>query len=189
MSGGLSDEEIAELKRRRRRKLLRQAAGGAVWGVFFSVAPIIEILFVCAPAWIGILVWREVVRSRRYGFWPGAGVRLAVVGGIVALAAWLPFKYEDRLVKPLSKAEYTLGELSEAGPGIRIYYPPGMDNQVVRVPREPVSIRKFIRSIEIQTGLRARIGHCGNGATLLWGACPMGGVQLKKEHPDRREPQ
>lgn len=102
----------------RYRRLGRQAIGGAGWGLFFVVAPIIEVLV--AVVWMPVLIACEWIRSRRYGFIPGAAVRLAVVGMIVAAAAHAPVKsmsrYLDQPVGPFPAARMT-GEDPEARPG------------------------------------------------------------------------
>ncbi len=69
-----------------------QGSGALAWGVFFSVAPVVEVLYLGAILWIPLLAWREHARAKKYGFWPGFLLRLAVFAGVITLALLLPVK-------------------------------------------------------------------------------------------------
>ena len=55
-----------------------QASGAVLWGVFFSIAPVVEVLYFGAIVWLPLFILRERHRSKRYGFLVGFVVRVAV---------------------------------------------------------------------------------------------------------------
>lgn len=131
--------------------LLRQAAGALAWGIFFAVVPIM-LLFVGVLVWIPVLIWREIVRSHRYGFFPGVLVRLGVVVATVSIAALLPVKYGDRRVRALPRADVTLGELAAA----HVLWPIRDEHQKtlrVTLPSTTPTRREVMAAIEQQTGV------------------------------------
>lgn len=148
--------------------LLRQVAGALPWGGFFILAPA-DVLFYGALVWIPLLVWRERVRATRHNFGPGGVARLCVVAAITIIAALLPIKHEDGRVGPLLRRESSLGELAVAG----VIYPVAdrqYDGVRVMLPSTTPTRREVIQAITQQTGFRASIFHCGNGATVLFGS-------------------
>ncbi|MGE3315623.1 MAG: hypothetical protein AB7O26_10945 [Planctomycetaceae bacterium] len=51
---------------------------------------------------------------------------------------------------------------------------------VVRWPAETMTLREFVAAIESQTPLRHRFGHCGNGATILYGGNCVFGLWIRE---------
>lgn len=148
--------------------LLRQIAGGLIWALFFIFAPM-EVLVLGTLVWIPLLIWRERVRAARYGFWLGGIARLGIVIVIIAIAAFAPTRREDGRVGPLPSTDVTLGELATAG----VIYPPfdrQHDSIRVLLPFAKPTRREVIEAITQQTGFKASIFHCGNGATVLFGS-------------------
>ena len=171
-------ETVASADKSRLPPLALQASGAVFWGVFFSVAPLAEVITMGFVIWLPILVWREVVRSRKHGFLPGFLVRAAVVSVLLTAAALAPVKYEDQwTVDGLKGNKVTFQELSEA---MRITTPDEQKAVVIVLPSDRPSYRQALEAIHAQTGLRYRLGKCGNGATVLWGYAPMGRYSLER---------
>ena len=145
-------------------KLLKQAGGGLLWALFIILAPL-EALFMGIP----VFIWREKLRASRYGFWPGAAFRYAIIVGLVVFAVNAPLKSEDKRVGPLPSTQVTLGELVETGVIYELY---DLHHKTlgVRLGSLRPTRREVIKAIAEQTGFRTSIFHCGNGATLLFGS-------------------
>ena len=147
---------------------VRQVGGAFVWGLFIIRAPII-LVFLTALIWVPIFVWREKIRTRHYGFLPGAVYRYALIVLIVVLAAFAPVKFEDKKVGPLKNANPSLGELVEAK---AIYSPRYKEHEEMRItlpslfPRN----RDIMTAITQQTGFKADVFHCGDVANILFGS-------------------
>jgi hypothetical protein len=159
--------------------LQRQSAGGLLWALFFVLAPM-EVLVFGALVWIPLLIWRERVRAARYGFWPGMVARLGIVAVAIAIAVIAPTKHEDGRVGPLLRTDLTLGEMAAAG----VINPPfdrQHDSVRVSLPSVKPTRREVIQAITQQTGFRASIFHCGNGATILFGG---GGGRIRVADTD-----
>jgi hypothetical protein len=155
------------------QSLAVQALGAVPWGLFFSVMPFMEVLFLLSPAWGTLLILRERARAKRNGFLRGALVRLAVVIAIVAAAVWAPVKDLDQTVGPLPPA-ITLQDLSRQYEVFHAYphIPPGF-NPTLSFPRKRMTRREVLQSVKEQTGLKWTIVFCGNDVTFLGGAYPM----------------
>src|SRR5580692_1071802 len=92
---------------------VRQVGGAIVWGLFIVLAPIILVILT-ALIWIPIFIWREKVRTRHYGFLPGAIYRYALIILIVVTSAFAPVKFENKKIGPLKNSNPSLQELVEA---------------------------------------------------------------------------
>ncbi len=161
------------------RHLLNQVAGAFLWAMFFVLTPM-EILVLGALGWIPLLIWRERVRSIRYGFLLGAVARLGVVASVIIVATLLPTKHEDGKVGPLSRTDVSLGELAAIG----VIYPLADEqrNEIhVLLPSTTPTRREIMHAITQQTGLQASIFHCGNGATVLFGS-GGGRITISENH-------
>ena len=117
-----------------------------MWGAFFSVAPILEVLTPGAILWLPILVFARDA-----------------------------LKYLDRSVGPFPTSPVPIDDvqavLREHDVWIRLY--PERHDQVVALPASRVHLRDLFASIKQQTGLQYRIGYCGNGKSLLFGPHPI----------------
>jgi hypothetical protein len=143
-----------------------------LWGAFFSVTPIFDILVPGAVLWIPLFLWLEIRRARNCGLLPGLILRVAIIATMITVAIYLPTKPEDRrIVEGLSKATVTLAELGRQA-GIRM--PPEHADVSVILPSAKPTLRQVIRAIETQTPFRCEVGRCGNGVTFLGGAYIMG---------------
>jgi hypothetical protein len=91
--------------------LAKQSAGAVAWGLFLAAAPFELVVGGCI-VWVPLLVWRERVRSREYGFLPGGIARLAITAFIIIAAANAP-KHLDRVVGPLRFESISLSELCQ----------------------------------------------------------------------------
>jgi hypothetical protein len=87
----------------------------------------------------------------------------------VVLATKAPLKSEDKRVAPLPRVEMTLGELAEAGV-IYDLFDTKHKSRNVRLRSLTPTRREVMEAIGEQTGFRASIFHCGNGATILFGS-------------------
>jgi hypothetical protein len=132
--------------------------------------------------WIPLLIWCERVRAARYGFFPGVICRFGVAAAVILTAVHLPTKHEDGRVGPLSQTTISLGELVSAG----VIYPlfdQRHDLLHVVLPSVRPTRREVMQGVREQTGFRASIFHCGNGATVLFGS---GGGRIKVADNSRR---
>ena len=158
--------------------LVRQGLGAVQWGMFFTIAPVYQMLVVFPFVWIGILTWREVVRTRKYGFRPGFAVRSGIVVIMLVTGIVMSDIYYGRTIEPLPKEEYNFEELRTALEfrGIGISYPKEKAKSIIYVPEKAVSMRSFISKIEEQTVTRHHFGYTGNSLSVLWGGKPWGGL-------------
>ncbi len=146
---------------------IRQVGGAFVWVLFIILAPI-SVVFLTAPIWVPIFIYREKIRTRHYGFLPGAAYRYGLIVLIVILAALAPVKFEDKKVGPLKSAHPSLGELVEAK---IIYAPRYKEHEEMRItiPSLLPRNRDVITAITQQTGFKADVYHCGDVANILFG--------------------
>ncbi|EEF58216.1 hypothetical protein [Pedosphaera parvula] len=163
---------------RPKQYLWKQSLGAILWGLCFVLAPF-EIPVYGAILWLPALIWLERLRTKRYGFWPGALCRFAVVLSIVVIAAKAPLKREDHHVGPLPNKQVTFAELVAA----QIIYPPFGSNHYslkITLPSTNPTVREVMHAITQQTGMRASIFHCASGATILHGS---GGGSIRVSEP------
>jgi len=156
----------------RKSDLLIAAAGAILWGVFLSVIPIFEGLLLGFVIWLPVFCWREQVRSKKQGFWPGFAVRIGIIAAVIATATLLPLKHVDQVrVGPFPAAEVSLAQL--AAP-LRLQGPKYEERTQARITLASPNPtwREAIRAIEQQTGLRVRVGGCMTGVSLLTGPYP-----------------
>ena len=150
--------------------LLVQALGIAGFAVFVSIIPL-ELVAAGAILWIPALIASEIGWARRYFFWPGFPLRVAVAGAIVMAAVLAPLKHEDRKLEALPGTEVTLEELSIPA---RIWFPHDRAKVRVTLPSNPPTLGQVISAIESQTDLICDVRRCGTGATILWGGYIIG---------------
>src|SRR5262249_43312506 len=155
---GPTVDQTFQPKRSKAGDLLWQALGAVIWGVFFSVTPIFDILLPAAILWLPLFIWLEIRCARKYGFLPGFLLRVAIIATVITVAIYLPTKPEDRkIVEGLSKTTVTLAELgTHAGIRMRTEH---ADVRVI-LPSARPTLRQVIRSIETQTPLRCEVGRC-----------------------------
>ena len=160
------------------RKTVWHLIGPLLLGGFIAAAPI-DIaalgLFVLLPASVVL----EMRRCRKHGFLPLGPVRVGVIIAVIVAAYWAPFKYMDRAVEPAAM-EFEVGtQRSVLKDGYSSLSLPGtVTRENLALPDERMSLRALVRHIEKKTGLVGRIGYCGTGMSVLWGAHPMGGIRF-----------
>jgi hypothetical protein len=164
---------------RTNKQLLRQVAGALLWAVFFILAPT-EVLLFGALVWIPLLIWCERRRALRYAFWPGIAARLGIVAIAIGTAALAPTQHEDGRVGPLPHMDISLGDLAVADVIYRLF-DRAHDAIRVQLPSATPTRREVMRAITEQTGLRASVFHCGNGATVLFGS-GVGRIRVAETH-------
>lgn len=143
-------------------------AEGFGYGLFFILAPF-EILFLGSFIWIPLLIWRERVCARNYGFSTGAIAKIVLALTIVAVGIGLPMKAEDKKVGPFERTNISLGELVKAKIAYGMREP---QNEAVRIVLPSLNPTKaqIMEAIRNQTPFSARVYHCASGATLLFGS-------------------
>ena len=149
-------------------QILRQAGGGLLWALLLILAPL-DLLMLGALVWIPLFVWREIVRTKRYGFFHGALVRYPLIVGAVVLAAMAPTKTEDRKVGPFQRINVTLGQLAASNVIYPLRY---AQNEAIEINLSSVvpTRREVMKAIAEQPGFEAHVFHCGVGATVLFGS-------------------
>jgi hypothetical protein len=153
--------------------LARQAAGAVLWAVFFAVAPI-DILLPGVLVWLPFLVWRERVRSRKYGFTVGALLRLSVVAGLLYAAYRAPVKHMDIKVGPVHYDDMTVHDLCsqlQRDHGIPCIAWDEQDyvNRASFSTSEPMSRLDVLTELARVTDHTISRGGCANGSTILFG--------------------
>jgi hypothetical protein len=68
--------------------------------------------------------------------------------------------------------------------GVTVSISDDLTDSSVDFPATTITLRDFVATIESQTPLRHRFGHCGNGSTVLWGGDCSFGLHLR---PDANE--
>ena len=156
--------------------LLWQGSGAVVWGVFFSVLSLPGLMFPGMLIWIPLWIWREHVRSKRYGFVPGFLVRVLVFSTIVSAAVMLPDRYEDKVtIGPLSSTQVSLEELAGKLQYHRVMMKPNeaQSKIVVQLSSQTPTLREVITAVEQASRLKFVRYDCGTGASLLSGTHPI----------------
>ena len=153
------------------------ATGAAVLSVVPTIAWVLAVpLLVCIELGLFFGGWRRFARS--------FVSRVAAGTAVLAIAWALPTKPDDTIiVGPLPTTPVTIAELNDVfarHPTVPLIG--GKDVSGLRVAgfsSDHVTLRRFLDELGTQTHRRAHMGRCGNGATLLFGASPMGGVWLE----------
>jgi hypothetical protein len=159
----------------RRTRLLSfiwQCGGAVLWGIFFSVAPLVLVVG-SSIVWLPILIWRETVRSRQHAFWPGLLARFAIVTVIVAGAIRTP-KYDDELVGPIAFKDISLRNLcqklnEEYGVRVRTFEDSADALTLSFSTTKPMSRRAVVEVLAKQVDYTSSFAGCGTDATLLTG--------------------
>lgn len=148
---------------------------GLLWGAFFSLAPIAEVLFFGAILWVPVLLWIEIRSAKRRGLFPGVLVRAALTAGVVAAAIAAPLKHEDTSrVGPFSSTSLSLEALAKE---LRVEYRGLSDEEKatkIELPSTRPLLKDLIGAVESRTRLRYVPYTCANGMTLLRGGAPLG---------------
>ncbi len=153
-----------------------------------AVAMPLPIIFVVFPLWAIFVAGWVKRRTRESGRRAGAtelAVQLVAMSMLVLAAALAPGKIVDQVKARhviLPRQAMTIGELQEPDtnglPRPFRYWISASDDladRVVQFPALELTVAEFIATIEEQTPLRHRFGHCGNGSTILWGGdCSFG---------------
>jgi hypothetical protein len=154
------------------------------------VATPIPINFAALVIWAILLARWVTRRVRESGQRAGATelvIQLVTMSVLVLAAASAPVKVTDQVKAwhiTLPRQSMTIGELEEPECSglprmfpslIRIGAPDILASRVVRFPSRELTVGELIATVEAQTPLRHRFGHCGNGWTILWGGdCSFG---------------
>ncbi len=154
------------------KALLAQGAGALLWGAFFSVTPIYDLLLPGIILWLPVLIWRERRRSAKHGFLGGFVLRAAAAALVMTAAVLFPAKHEDLLrVQELPGPRVTLTFLSTQRP---FSCQESLPETEIVLPSAQPTLREAIGAMEAQGKVDCQILRCGNGVTLLWGAYIMG---------------
>jgi hypothetical protein len=115
-----------------------------------------------------------------------------VVTAVIIVAAILaPVKTTDRVLnRPLvlPRTEMTLAEMDRENNFEKaewlpryIYVTARSDNAEIpiRFRKTDITLREFVNTIESQSELRHRFGHCGNGSSILFGGDCCFGLSIR----------
>lgn len=152
---------------------------------YFFISPIIlGFLFAVSPLELWPLliipfVILEIIRIKKHRYGKIGFIRVGLLLSIVTAAYFAPFKYLDRPIVP-SKLEVFTNDHGSllTGDLISIYLPVGYTKENLKLGQERIRLRDLIKKIELTTGMSHRIGYCGTGANLLFGASPVGGISF-----------
>jgi hypothetical protein len=157
---------------------LRPLIAPIVLGLLASISPVEP---VCAGslaiAVAMVLEWR---RTRKQGFLPLGPLRFLAMASFIAAAHFAPTKYADRMVDTINAEfiEEPAGVVLVTNDNLQFHFPPGISIEQLGLPRIPLPLRELMARIERNTGLTGHLGYCGVGASILWGAYPMGGPRF-----------
>jgi hypothetical protein len=163
-------------------RVVRIAAAGAGIGALVSVMWILEVLLTVGPIVLGVVVaWLvSEAKARRLHLDTLPGVATAL---LVMLAAHVaPVKFVDRRIEAiLSSDELPLRVLvEEFASDTRAVTSGAYSETIVRLPSRRPTYRQLDAALRGQAGFRLRVGYCGNGASLLFGAHPIGPMTIEQ---------
>ena len=159
----------------------RTIAVGAIAGAILSVT-CVDVLLTVGPLVLGIVVawFVSEIKARRYHVEMLPAISAAWLVLVSAYA--MPVKFLDRRADVmLSAEELPLNVLANelaADQAISIFgeYP----SSIVRLPSRSPTYRQLDRALREHAGYRLRVGYCGNGWTVLFGAHPISGPVLEE---------
>ncbi len=145
-----------------------------IFGFLFAVGPLKLWPFLIIPFLI-----LEIIRIKKHRYGKIGFARVGLLLSIVTVAYFAPLKYLDRSVVP-SELEIFANDHGSLLKGdlISIYLPAGYTKENLKLGKERMRLRDLIKEIELTTGISHRIGYCGTGANLLFGASPIGGISF-----------
>jgi hypothetical protein len=160
---------------------------GVLGGVLFSVSSLC-LYFGPGALLVALIVAATGVVPARYIPRPAdVGVAAVAAGVVVFAAAEAPFKYVDRrIVGPLPSNCVALSTIAES-----MHMRPSWSYQVgdealkrtVCLPSTRPTLRQVLVAMDEQANFAVDFRWCGTDATVLWGAHPMGRMQLRTLRP------
>lgn len=158
-------------------KYLMQTSGALLWGIFWVIIPFE--LMLLAPVYLSIFVWREYLRTKKYGFIKGFVMRVGVIILIIFVATIYPNKWIDKKIEPLSSTTVTLATLYEEGI-IMFYETPELAKYSIELETITPTRLELLNKINRINGVIAHVSYCGNGASILFGSSPISKVFVTK---------
>jgi hypothetical protein len=154
-------------------RLAHQITGAMLWGAFIAVAPFEILFFGGWIVWLPLLIWRERIRTRRYGFWPGAVARFAVATSIVVAAIAAP-KDDDRIVGPVSYENLPLHDLCadlswNHHVPVRAWGEADFRNSISFSTSISMTRRQLVQGLARATNREAKYWGCLSGGSFLFG--------------------
>lgn len=147
-------------------------ASGLGGGAFISVLPIDCFFLLAIPVALATWALTGKPELRRAGL---VALGLMTVTGALATAA--PFKFIDRTrVRALSDRCVRVEEVVRAIPTRPELRSELLEREICFGSREP-TLREVERALA-PMGVSMKLRYCADGATLLWGAYPIGGPRL-----------
>lgn len=154
------------------RNIIKIAIGTAL-GLILSVIPVIPLV---VPVLSIVLLIVLAIRGHMLG-WRHDAVTVLTVCIVLVVCAFLPVKQLDVEVGPITYGKLSLSELCDrlqADYGI-ICRPPYKSGQTYRLSfstDRPLSRRKVLEKLSIDTNMSLHIEYCGTNATILFGGYP-----------------
>ena len=170
------------------RTLWKHVALGFVSGVVISLMPL-ELMLLVVP---GLLIAGMLAAKRRP---PGSALTSYALAGIaglgaICLAILLPVKQLDGRVGPIHYDRMSLDDLCQALTKndrvfVRAPYPQGTNIFLAFHTDRAMPRREVLQKLADDAACDLRIGFCGSGATILFGAHPsFTGLHIKAGQPD-----
>jgi hypothetical protein len=161
--------------------LSRTSATGAIIGAIISIVWL-EVLLTAGVMIIGVAVaW--LVSKPRFHVEKLQGILAAV--SVMFAAHSAPVKFVDRRVHvDLTSIELPLSGLAmdlAADPQILVIG--AFPETIIRLPSRRPTYRQVDAALRRYAGYTLRAGYCGSGATLLFGAHPIGPLELEPIRP------
>lgn len=158
------------------RMALISVVAGLLLGSCTSVAPF-ELFFLPPFLFIAFMLWSmRTLRGRHPGHqFLGPIVSLVLAITVVLVAQAMPLKFVDRQTIQLESPCATVREVAARAELMPGPLPPSFAETRVCVSSSNPTLREVMHVCEQQANVTVRVGYCGNGATFLWGAHPIGG--------------
>ncbi len=166
--------------------IFKIVATGVAMGVAISIVPF-PLNVLCAALVLGFWLVRpsRLPSTKGASHWMVAGIAAATVLGAILL----PVKQLDGSVGPFRYEPMSMEDLCRRlGRDHRVFVSADQQTGTNRVPAfftdHAMSRRAVLQKLARETDCELRIGYCGTGATLLFGAHPsFTRLRAKRAHP------
>lgn len=165
-----------------RRMALISVVAGLLLGSCASVTPF-ESFFLPPLLFALFMFWSMGnLRGRHPGHqFLGPIVALVPALAVVLGAQAMPLKFIDRQTIQLDAPCATVREVAARAEIMPRALPSTLPETRVCFTSSSPTLREVMRVCEQQANVAVLLGYCGNGATLLWGAHPIGGPTFEPQ--------
>jgi hypothetical protein len=158
-------------------------------GIVVVTIPLLYLFLL--PGWFIALLWSASYRATSLAV---ASVMTHVTTMLLVIigAVNAPVKTTDHVLGhmiTLPQAKMTLAEIGGDPDGLppdwrprllHVFVPADEASQEIAFRSTTISLQEFVNTVEAQSTLRHRFGHCGNGSTILWGGDCSFGLHLRR---------